>query len=131
MDATIPLIYSLTAHLGALVAQPVHLFSNKVQDVTLGALRRGEVRTTGGTDFDCVFRHALDHRYTKILVVTDGYAELDDRLRVEARRRQLRVFAVYTQRSRRSPLEHAVEESWLLPGPSPRSGARHPWRTSP
>jgi hypothetical protein len=40
------------------------------------------VRTTGGTDFDCVVRHALGHR--EVFVITDGYANLGAALRQRA-----------------------------------------------
>jgi hypothetical protein len=70
-------VYGLLLALGDEVGSPVHLFSNAVSDVTLNELARGLRRSTGGTDFDCVFGHALDHRYRRILVLTDGIGDLD------------------------------------------------------
>ena len=78
-------------------------------------LLAGVVRSTGGTDFDCLFRHALDRGYRKILVVTDGHADLSEALQDEARRRDLRVFVVFTDARPRHPLKQVAEDSWELP----------------
>jgi hypothetical protein len=69
--------YGLVLALGDEIGSPVHLFSNQVLDMTLDDLARGRVRTTGGTDFDCVVTHALERGYRRIVVVTDGIGDLD------------------------------------------------------
>jgi predicted metal-dependent peptidase len=52
-------------------------FSNIVEDHTLNQLRRGEIKTTGGTDFNCIARHLLENKYKKCVIITDGYAYID------------------------------------------------------
>lgn len=59
------------------VGRVVHQFSNRVADATLDELARGVKRTTGGTDFDCVFEHAAERRHRRIVVVTDGIGGLN------------------------------------------------------
>lgn len=71
-------IYGLVLALGDEIGSPVHLFSNEVLDVTLDDLASGKVFTTGGTDFDCVIRHALVHGFRRIVVITDGIGDLSD-----------------------------------------------------
>jgi hypothetical protein len=76
-DAFLSRVYGLILALGDEVGSTVHLFSNQVADATLDELARGLKRTTGGTDFDCVLGHALEHRYRRIVIITDGIGELE------------------------------------------------------
>lgn len=69
-------IYGLVLALANEVALPVHLFSNRIMDLTMDDLAHGRVRTTGGTDFDCVVTHALEHGYRRVVVITDGMGEI-------------------------------------------------------
>ena len=55
-----------------LVFPVVHLFSNSVEDVTLGEMRRGVCRSTDGTSLEPVAAHAERNRVRRALVVTDG-----------------------------------------------------------
>ena len=41
--------------------------------MTLGGLRRGECRSTGGTSIDCVAAHMAAHRVKRAALITDGY----------------------------------------------------------
>ncbi len=77
-------------------------------------LDEGRCPTTGGTDFDCVVRHALDNRFGAILIVTDGMGGFE--LRGEARRAGLRIFVLLTEDVRYGSrdLVEAAERSWLL-----------------
>lgn len=54
------------------VANTIHMFSTKVDDITLADLRAGKVSSTGGTDIECVARHIAKNRITRALVLTDG-----------------------------------------------------------
>lgn len=49
-------------------------FSNKVVKHTMEDLAKGKLDTTGGTDFDCIIKHALENNFSNLLVITDGYA---------------------------------------------------------
>jgi len=51
----------------------VHLFSTAVADIALEELRRGECRTTGGTDISCVAAHMRKNRIRRAILITDGY----------------------------------------------------------
>ena len=56
----------------------VYQFSNTVAETSLDSLAKGHVRTTYGTDFDCVARVILDKECDRAVIFTDGYASLDD-----------------------------------------------------
>jgi hypothetical protein len=110
------LFFGLTLRLGDRIGCPVYQFSNEVVEVTPAELRDGLLETTGGTDFDCVIRHALEHDFARILVVTDGFASLDAELRARAESRGLRIFVVLTSEFHdRSPIVEAAQAWWVLP----------------
>ena len=73
MDAVLPALYATLASLSGLLHPKVHLFSTRIDDIDLRQLARGVRVTTGGTDIAPVTRHALDHRVTRALFVTDGW----------------------------------------------------------
>lgn len=70
-------LYGLVLGLGDEIGSPVHLFSNQVLDLTLQDLAKGRVCTTGGTDFDCVVKHAIEQGHRRIVVVSDGMGDLE------------------------------------------------------
>jgi hypothetical protein len=51
----------------------VHLFSNRIADVTLDELRNGKCITTGGTDIACVAKHIQNNQVRRALLITDGW----------------------------------------------------------
>jgi uncharacterized protein with von Willebrand factor type A (vWA) domain len=53
----------------------VFQFSTEVDSLSLRNLRKGIVRTTGGTQIACVMEHMLEHSETlnRALILTDGY----------------------------------------------------------
>lgn len=52
----------------------VFQFSNKVEPLTSDQIKAGKLRSTQGTDINCVLRHMADQRHVRrALIVTDGY----------------------------------------------------------
>ena len=51
----------------------VHLFSNSVSDVSHEDIRKGIVKTTGGTDSACIARHMKVHNVRRACIITDGW----------------------------------------------------------
>ncbi len=82
----IGLLRSLRADL-----ETIFLFSNKVAETPFRRLLAGHVKTTYGTDFDCIAEHVLENRYDKAVILTDGYADMK-----EDNREQLKVHAFRT-----------------------------------
>jgi hypothetical protein len=54
----------------------VYLFSNKVFEVAFSTLLKGNIKTTGGTDFDCIAESILENKLDKTVIITDGYASM-------------------------------------------------------
>jgi hypothetical protein len=53
----------------------LYQFSTIVEPLPLDELKRAKLRTTGGTDINCVLQHAIETRplVRRALVLTDGY----------------------------------------------------------
>ena len=73
----LPEIIGLLSHYRDRI-RSVHLFSNAVREVSFDTLCAGRLSTTYGTDFNCIARTILDKEYDRAVILTDGYASLDD-----------------------------------------------------
>ena len=73
MDAVKGALYGAILDCQSHVHRTVHLFSTKVADISLGELRQGVCKSTGGTDIACVARHMQSNRIRRALIVTDGW----------------------------------------------------------
>jgi len=87
------LLLPYVAHGQALVFQ----FSTRVEPLPLPQLRHAQIRTTQGTDINCILTHALAAKpaLKKVLILTDGYvgAAQPDLLR-QVRASGLKLYAV-------------------------------------
>ncbi|MDX2141482.1 MAG: VWA domain-containing protein [Chloroflexota bacterium] len=75
----------------------VFQFSNKVEPMPTDELKRGKIRTTQGTDINCVLRHLLENKpfARKALIVTDGYVGKPHPEYIRAiRERGIRIYVV-------------------------------------
>jgi hypothetical protein len=75
----------------------VFQFSTVVEPLPLAKLREGRLRTTGGTDINCVLKHALEFKphVHRILLLTDGYVGMGASDLVSGiRERNMRVYVV-------------------------------------
>ncbi|HNU69141.1 MAG TPA: hypothetical protein PKH54_02055 [Myxococcota bacterium] len=77
MVREIPHMFGVLAQSRELIADPIHEFSNVIEDVTMHEFSQGVCRTTGGTDFTVLLEHAIKNRFRQIVVFTDGYATSD------------------------------------------------------
>lgn len=66
-------------------------FSTEIQPVSLEELKEGIVKTTGGTDFQCVLGHIQKNNHERAIVFSDGYGSLSQ---VKTPPRHLKVFEV-------------------------------------
>ena len=114
MDELLPFLYRLVPALDDHLGGRLHLFSNRVVETTVEAVAAGECETTGGTDFDCVLDDALARRCRRILVLTDGYARLDEGLSGRSREEGLEVYVVLCGHPvlRSNPLSELARETW-------------------
>lgn len=82
ISTSLPFLFGLLIHLKDEISEPIYCFSNQITELSFQNLRETEVKkikyqSTGGTDFDCIAEHALDNKFKRILVITDGYARFN------------------------------------------------------
>jgi predicted metal-dependent peptidase len=75
----IPWMYSCIKELYRIADVNCLLFSNKVVPITRAQLEKGEIISTGGTDFDCIVKHTIkEGDVQKAIIFTDGEANIED-----------------------------------------------------
>jgi len=89
------ILYGLILAVKDIIGLPVYGFSNQVFPLTAEDIKHGIVKTTGGTDFDCIVKHAIENRFKRILVITDGCMRITDTASQIAKHK-LEVFAIFT-----------------------------------
>jgi len=72
----IPVLYGIVKNLSLYATLKIFLFSNKVVPITIKEIKEGRIRTTYGTDFDCVAESILQDRSKLNFIITDGYATM-------------------------------------------------------
>ena len=83
----------------------IYEFSNQVYKTTTQALGSGKIKTTGGTDYDCIVEHAVLNSHRKVIVITDGFAGLSEKNKAMALANIDKALVVYTK-------NHAKCEFW-------------------
>lgn len=106
MGGLIEFVYGLVLAFEEYLHTSLYLFSNGIAEVTVDDLRAGRVRTTGGTDFDCVVEHLLELTdVDQAVLITDGYAKLRPDLAQGLARSGKRLSAAVTHGGDRRVLE--------------------------
>lgn len=77
MDNEMPRVFAALDSIKEFVNFPLYAFSTRVHPVTRRNLESRDVLSTGGTEFDCVAEHAIKHRHEKLLLITDGYSDIN------------------------------------------------------
>jgi hypothetical protein len=108
----------------------VFQFSNKVEPMPAAALKRGQIRSTMGTDINCVLKHLLEQTrppVRKALVVTDGYVGRPHAEYVrQLQERGIRVYVVLPAESAyRADMQEIARSFTVLP---PYRAPASPWR---
>ena len=88
------IIYSLRKNI-----RKVFQFSNKIAETSIEELGRGVIRSTGGTDFDCIIEHAVNNNYEKIIIFGDGWAGASKENQALAKARISKVCMILTENS--------------------------------
>lgn len=76
------IVYGAILNLAHLLPTSVYLFSNKVEEISIEEMEQGIIKTTGGTDFDCIAKHLASLKQgagkmpDKAVIFTDGYASM-------------------------------------------------------
>jgi hypothetical protein len=107
----------------------VYQFSNKVEAMPTDDLRRGRIRSTMGTDINCVLKHMLEAKpfARKALIVTDGYTGRPNPEYVrELKKRGTRIYVVLPEESAyREDLLDVARSFTVLPRYTAKAS---PWR---
>ena len=121
VDEILPLLFALLQHVRENISEPVFEFSTEVEPVNLEELEAGVRRTTGGTEFHCVAEHALNHKFRKILVITDGdVGELEDKDLKQRFEKNVQLYLLLTEESDETELIELAggkmmrEKSWWV-----------------
>lgn len=69
-------------------------FSNKVVETPFTALLKGEIQTTHGTDFDCIAQSIIERGFDKAIIITDGYASMNDDLKKQLTKQKLSTLTI-------------------------------------
>ena len=93
VNESLPEILGVLSHYRQRIGT-VYLFSNAVVEVPFQRLCAGEVKTTYGTDFDCVARSILEKEYERAVVITDGYADLKEENAEELKKGGVRILTI-------------------------------------
>jgi hypothetical protein len=108
----------------------IYQFSTIVESLTLEKLKQGKLRTTQGTDINCLLAHVLAAKppVRRVLILTDGYTGKPHLEYVrQLEERGIRIYGVIpAETSWTHDLKDIARSLTILP---PRS-TRHIWRTS-
>jgi hypothetical protein len=92
------------------------VFSEVVDEVTPVSLAAGRFKTTGGTDATCIWKHAIDTEFRKILILTDGYVGQPSRHWADKlTQARLTIKVALTPNGFLEDLEHVADEITELP----------------
>jgi hypothetical protein len=129
MAALLPHLLGLLVPYSARQYAVVYQFSNKVEPMPTDELKRGRIRSTMGTDINCVLKHMLQTKpfVRKALIVTDGYTGRPNPDYVQQlRARGARIYVVLPAESEyRDDLIDIAKSFTVLPRYSARPS---PWR---
>lgn len=110
------LIYGCCLGLEDYLSSSLFLFSNQISEISLEQLRDGRIRSTYGTDFDCVVEHFLgESEAANALLFTDGYAGLSAPARRALRESGRKLTGVLTPGGTRECLESFCSSIFQLP----------------
>lgn len=114
----IPHMFAVLAASRELVADPIHEFSERIEDVTMADFAKGVCRTTGGTDFTPIMTHALARKFRQVVVFTDGCAGFEDAVGRSFKQSGIKLHLVFVDsrsHSRRDcPLVPLAESVFVL-----------------
>jgi len=108
-------VYEICIFLKDLIREPIYIFSNKVFEISLEELERGKVKTTYGTDFNCVAKHIIENNFKKALIITDGYADIFPPLLDELISKNVEIYIIVIDRffdPNRTPLFKIAKKIW-------------------
>ena len=74
-------------------------FSNTVVETSFESLLRGNIKTTYGTDFDCIAKSILENGFDKAVIITDGFASMKTNLKEQLKQSRLITLTILFDRA--------------------------------
>jgi hypothetical protein len=108
-------VYEICIFLKDLIGEPVYIFSNRVFEISLEELEKGKIKTTYGTDFNCVAKHIIENNFKKALIITDGYAPISPSLLNELILKNVEIYMIVIDNyftPDRTPLFKIAKKIW-------------------
>ena len=81
----------------------VFQFSNKVVETSFESLLKGDIKTTYGTDFNCIAQSILERGFDKAVVITDGYASMNAELNQQLKKQKLMTLTILFDEAQSCP----------------------------
>lgn len=72
----------------------VYTFSTRVVETSMNDLRQGRIRTSYGTDFDCIAQQIEKDHMDRVIIFTDGEATMTDRYQAMLKANQVKILTV-------------------------------------
>jgi hypothetical protein len=120
MGSQAPFLLMLLTAFQQHIGTEFYQFSTEIAPTNFQEFRKhyeetGEIfmRTTGGTSFDPIFEHAKENGFNKILLITDGCANLSHELEFFAE--SIEVYTVFTLSHQPEPLSSVSTKTWVMP----------------
>ena len=115
MSEYFEMVYNLMLSCKDFLHDKIFLFSNNIAEIDKKELKEGKIRTSYGTDFDCIVDHMRDHKeIKKCLIFTDGYAALNTKSREFIKKSSVDITAVFTPRHSATPLGDVCKNTFVL-----------------
>lgn len=127
MEIALPFLFGLLIHLKDEISGPIYCFSNKVIELPIHEISHKKIdeikySTTYGTDFDCIAEHALENKFKRILIITDGYARFNVKSLKNRMKKEIITYVVFHRRASdlqgkediESEIKEVAEKWWLL-----------------
>ena len=93
----------------------IYTFSTEVHEQTITELLAGKVKSTGGTDFDCIAEHAIEKKHSKFIVITDGYAGLSAKNHADCKKHIKDVAVILTSNAdKKNPFSTIYNKTFYL-----------------
>lgn len=73
----VPHLYSLLVYASEIFEMDIFLFSTTLDPIKLDELKSGNVKSTGGTDFNVWVEHLRENKYPVALIISDGYDSIN------------------------------------------------------
>lgn len=114
MEGIKELTYGLLVGLEEEYSVQMYVFSTELHPLSKNDLKAGVVNTTGGTDFDVWVEDMLENNYDKVLVITDGYGNINQNNLEAMRDNRSELYVVYTKDHMTESLEEFTKASCVL-----------------